>query len=744
MLKAFKTRSVLAAAVLAAFLLALVPALPARAGAVADAANEFLKKTFDLRFDYFKAENEAGKALREIALQGEASEDWPVLAWGDAHGDKKTDSRGRTQYRYVGYSKFDEDVTNPFFPPDETAGGRLDQRNWIQYPWYDSRTEHFIQDTTFDTQNNPWLNERLRWGLYWAAKCNGFDPPATTSDLYKNPQKYVHVILPPAEGTWGMGRMWHITSSGKVWYVSVPLGPPMDESYAEKTPDFYVKDFDPGCPKNEKGEYEAKPGETYTATAVFGAKNLWPPEENAVVFPAVASVAGFHKVGGVWYRADLKSGQDALAGARFASAGMLDVAQGYPAPRLFSGRVAGQQAVMFGEAGEIRLSFNWTAQNVPEAVVAAAINLYYPDEDPILKPLWWEGGDPPPGYSDAPEPDLIARIQEVQATREGRGSAVFGNNVAAVTIRIGLADFYVKSLNPGTSEVIEGERYTGTVTFGLKPGTAAQKARLVLTHNGWSVSGVDGRVEEFEPGQERTYTFQFTGQAQDSILIAEIWPEEGQDGAPGDNTKQVTVPLKKEGGVPDQPGSLTFQAVSQTRKHTRPADTAKWTDWVTATLKPPTPDPPRSDASIEDWWIESASLTYPRKNPEFTIGCPYPPSGTRTVSMTVQPDRKTAKVEFQEDWALDGAPVYCLLEGRLMAETPRYYTITARYTVGYRYAWLERRTGYYTCCSGTGKDARCGTCSYTYYVRREATGSSSGTVSGKLLVNGTGVDSRAQ
>jgi hypothetical protein len=548
----------------------------------------------------------------------------------------------------------------------------------------------------------------------------------------------VPMLLPP-------GASFSDMAEGYIYWI-----PYLVEIYGEpaaaRTPNFYVKDFDPGCPKDASGNYVAEAGKTYTATVTFGAKDLWPRERGYVVFPAVASVTGFHKAGGRYYAAELLgSSARALEGVKLAYAGAASVrlAQAGGA-RLLGERFMGYQAVLFEQDGaELRLSFRWTAQNVPEAVLGAAVNVLYPREGtPLIRPVWWEGGYPPALSGVRGDRDILGFVEAVLAVLEGSGGQVFQDNVAEASVKIALPDLYVKRLDPGTSEVEEGKKYSGTVVYGLKAGTPGPvRARLELAHNGYPLPGVDGQVVEFQPGQERIYTFSFTGQNRDSALVAKIRPAEGEDADWTNNAKHVVVPLKLEEPAPAGQGSLTFQAVSQTRTKTRPAGTAKWTDWVTATLKPPTPDPPRSGAWIEDWWIESASLSYPKKNPDFTIGCPYPPVGTRTVSMTVQSDRRTAKVEFQEDWALDGAPVYCLLEGRMMAETPKQYTITASYRLGYKYAWLERRAGYYTCYDAEGNPR---TCSYTYYVRQEATGSSSGTVSGKLLVNGTGVDSRAQ
>lgn len=179
-------------------------------------------------------------------------------------------------------------------------------------------------------------------------------------------------------------------------------------------------------------------------------------------------------------------------------------------------------------------------------------------------------------------------------------------------------------------------------------------------------------------------------------------------------------------------GELTFQAVSQNREITRSPGTAKWTDWVTATLKPTVPTPPRG--SLVWWEVTSAKLTYPKKNPDFTFGTPYPPVGTRTVSMDVH--GHSATVEFQEDWGMDGAKIYSMLEHRMMAEEPKYYTITADYTIKYKYK--------YTVSYKVRKTDEDGNVYYeTKHETKYRTRTVSGKASGRLLVNGTGVDSRA-
>jgi hypothetical protein len=396
--------------------------------------------------------------------------------------------------------------------------GPLDQRNWITKPWRDDvvRQEYlsYIRSWKFDDYPDPEIIQRLRDGLTWAAKCNGYDPPDPSSDLYQNPQKYVHIYLPPAPDVWGMGVMFHQKPDGSIWYVSVPLGP----SLAQK-PDLVAVSIDPGV-------READPGVAYSGKVTF--------KSNSRV-----------KVTGV----PVEVCQDGLA--------------------IFTTEAD------FGPDEAKTFTFNWTA----------------PDSGAV----------------------------------ELRG----------------------------------------------------------LVNGGFYGSH---KVEEVDYSN---------------------------------NEKKVLVPVKEK-QVPTGPGSLTFQAVSQLRDITRPPNTAKWTDWVTATLKPPAPTPPKGWLS---WWrVTSAELTYPKQNPEFTFGCPYPPEGTVTVPMN--PNGHEATVEFQEDWAMDGAQIWCILENKLMAENPKNYTLTARYTVEYEYCWTE--------CDEDGCWTEC------------ATATASGTISGNLLVNGTGVDSLAE
>ena len=188
---------------------------------------------------HFVSENVAGKRLRMFEVtpgqvQGPLFE-WTqmlgsglfTLTWGDPHGDAKN---GRQ--RYIGYSYWDEDVTNPAFPHDDWPGGYLDDPNdpnwrWIEEPW-----NKFGLRDRFDSKyvGSTYL-KAMQLGLlcyYWdvildkeAFMGNAKANPAFWNNLHR----YVHVLVPPTTYTWGMGRMWHYRADGSIWYVSVPLVP---------------------------------------------------------------------------------------------------------------------------------------------------------------------------------------------------------------------------------------------------------------------------------------------------------------------------------------------------------------------------------------------------------------------------------------------------------------------------------------------------------------------------------------
>ena len=131
---------------------------------------------------------------------------YKALVYGEEHGDKKGE-----EYRFWGYTPEGDEFTSFVFPHDAFAGGYLDDRNWIEYPWKEGLTSI----GPFD--NNEKYKYNIEYGLLIYYK-DVYNQPFT-KDWYK----YVKVLQPPTEYVSGTGRMWHKDKGGKIWYISVPL-----------------------------------------------------------------------------------------------------------------------------------------------------------------------------------------------------------------------------------------------------------------------------------------------------------------------------------------------------------------------------------------------------------------------------------------------------------------------------------------------------------------------------------------
>lgn len=151
----------------------------------------------------------------------------------------------------------------------------------------------------------------------------------------------------------------------------------------------------------------------------------------------------------------------------------------------------------------------------------------------------WQAGNGPT--------EIVAEINTDQAAcTYGWFSPVYErdmtDNEARVTVKPLLPDLYVKTLDPGATMTEAGKAYTGQVTFGLKPAYKTPvQAKLTLTHNGYPVPDVSGKIITLQPGQEQSFSFTYHGAGKDSTLYAKIEPVGGDDADWKDNEKQVTV-----------------------------------------------------------------------------------------------------------------------------------------------------------------------------------------------------------
>ncbi|MEG6617488.1 hypothetical protein V6C27_13830 [Peptococcaceae bacterium 1198_IL3148] len=307
-----------------------------------------------------------------------------------------------------------------------------------------------------------------------------------------------------------------------------------------------------------------------------------------------------------------------------------------------------------------------------------------------------------------------------------------------------LPNIMVGEIEPGVTsgEAVPGTLYSANAEIVNESDQSFTNVPVAAYNNGWQAKVKDqsgNLVSTINLGPNETKVININYTAQDPTSAIKVvvdtapLPETIEEQTKEDNVGEIEVLAKVADPPPMLGGDIKFKAVNQTGTITRPAGTAKWTDKVTATINPPAPKAPRG--SITSWNITSATLTIPAKNPKFTFGNPLPPQGTKTLNMST--GGHSSSVTFQEDWAMDGAKIYNQVTQKMMAVTPKNYPITAKYTIHYTY---EYQVKHRSCSKNSEGKRRC----KTWYETKTGSGSTSGTLSGNLYVNGTGVNSRAQ
>lgn len=228
----------LAVFLLVAFMTALLP--PGNALAYYDPdfvrmANDYVYEHFGTP-NYFTPRNISGRPLEQHFLRSSVypGARFPMLVWGSPHADDEDDYKNG-QYRFIGYSKYDENVTNVEFPADSPDYGRsLGRVSWIEKPWNRSEVRRtypgFIKSAKLDGVSDPAIIEKLRWGLWYTCEINGFvlDDYAMGQAIYQRPQDFVHITIPPTYKSWGMGVIFHeFYWNGRKYisYASVPIPP---------------------------------------------------------------------------------------------------------------------------------------------------------------------------------------------------------------------------------------------------------------------------------------------------------------------------------------------------------------------------------------------------------------------------------------------------------------------------------------------------------------------------------------
>ncbi len=291
-----------------------------------------------------------------------------------------------------------------------------------------------------------------------------------------------------------------------------------------------------------------------------------------------------------------------------------------------------------------------------------------------------------------------------------------------------------------------GEKITFTVTYMLnKDHPKEERAWLRLHHqvgdtehkvtltplNPADKPDANGYIL-VKPGESKTYQGTITVQSTSCKIIGRINPvDTGQDKDWSNNRAEAVI-VPNNPPQPEVNPQLILTAVSQDGKINRPAGTAKWTDMVAAKVKMPKP----TTTGVLDWWhILDCRITYPAKHPEFVFGNPVPPKGTvLPVKMSFNtkkyskeygiPDTIDGRAGFEENWAMDGTKIWNPIKEQLMAANPKNYPITVKYTQEYQHTYSKKQGDEWV--------------TVTKIVKQDKT------ITANLLVNGTGVNSRAQ
>lgn len=219
----------------------------------------------ELGNEYFTQTNSADKPIKWVKITGISSvlignsdNTYGALVYGEPHPDNDIKNE---QYRYIGYTKKNEDYTNPAFPHDAWNGGYIEDRNWVKNPW---KNVPGALENSYDGDSKYLPNIQKGLSVYYADISKGGD-----SSYWINWYQYVHILVPPTEYTWGMGRMWHNTS-GSIWYISVPLAPGILTAEPDLSTNLETNSFS-----------NVKPGDMITSTVAYKLNPDQPRPERA-------------------------------------------------------------------------------------------------------------------------------------------------------------------------------------------------------------------------------------------------------------------------------------------------------------------------------------------------------------------------------------------------------------------------------------------------------------------------------
>ncbi|WP_420536364.1 Athe_2463 domain-containing protein, partial [Desulforamulus ruminis] len=188
--------------------------------ALATANNELRAKFFG--GDYFFTQNIQGKPINE-ALWAKSK----LFSYGapqEASPGSNDFDPSTNQYRYHGYTRNGEKYTNTFFRNDTTEIVNVNSANWIFEPWDNATVQNFVTivlkepqlESTNPFNNDPAMLESINLGF---ENLKDYNPYIQFERTGKQWQQYVHVLQPPTEYTFGMGRLFRLVG-GQMRYLT--------------------------------------------------------------------------------------------------------------------------------------------------------------------------------------------------------------------------------------------------------------------------------------------------------------------------------------------------------------------------------------------------------------------------------------------------------------------------------------------------------------------------------------------
>lgn len=214
--------------------------------------------------DYYAYKNENELPVNKDLLRTRA-----LIVFGSPHDHDPATGHNR----YLGETMAGEKYTNTLFRHDPNpTPGLINDWNWIPNPWRSDKVKQFLKDQLEprlignNFNENPEFNDSIIRGLESYHQGDG----AKINFVRDNTpwHTYVHVLQPPTDYTWGMGRMWHQRPDG-IRYLTVPMAPLIKES----VPDFSTE--------LAQHLFKAEPGETIQSVVRYKLNEDHPQPETA-------------------------------------------------------------------------------------------------------------------------------------------------------------------------------------------------------------------------------------------------------------------------------------------------------------------------------------------------------------------------------------------------------------------------------------------------------------------------------